>query len=144
MMQPKRFLGGLHPARAVDRTLNGQSSIVGAMIWMFGLSLALTLTLGWVPVIGSFIGPVIGGYMGGRKAGTVSRAILAGVLPALLLSLLILGIGTIAAVLANRAFIGAIAALIAGALWVILIIYNFVLFLSAIIGGLIRQVEQSE
>jgi hypothetical protein len=143
-MQPRRFLEGIQPGNALDRTLNGRSSILGAMAWMFGLSLLLTFALGWIPVVGSFIGPVVGGYMGGRRAGSLGRALLAAILPALLLSAFILGIGAVAALLINHAVVGAIAAVIAGALWVILIIYNFVLFLSAMIGGLVRQIEERE
>ena len=81
-MQPRRFLEGMQPNNAIDRALNGRSSIIGAMTLMFGLSFVLTLTLGWVPVVGPFIGPVIGGYMGGRKAGSLGRAVLASIFPA--------------------------------------------------------------
>lgn len=141
-MQPKRFLDGIQPREAVDRALNGRSGIIGAMGWMFGLSFLLTLILGWVPVVGTFIGPVVGGYMGGRRAGTVARAVLAAILPAVLLSSLILGIGAVATIVADQPAAGAIAAIIAGALWAILIFYNLLLFLSAIIGGFVRQVEE--
>lgn len=141
-MQPKRFLEGIEPSKAIDRTLNGRSGIVGAMAWMFGLSFVLTLVLGWVPVVGSFIGPVVGGYMGGRRAGTVYRAVLAAILPAALLSAFILCIGAVATILADQPVAGAIAAIIAGAVWVILIFYNLLLFLSAVIGGFVRQAEE--
>jgi hypothetical protein len=143
-MQPKKVLDSLRqvqPKQVAESVLHGRSSIIGAMTWMFGLSFLLTLMLGWIPLVGPFIGPVVGGYMGGRRAGRLGRALLAAILPAVLLSLCILGIGAIAATLADRPVVGAIAAIIAGALWVILIIHNFLLFLSALIGGLLRQVE---
>jgi hypothetical protein len=143
-MQPKKVLNSLRevqPREVADSVLHGRSSIIGAMMWMCGLSFLLTFMLGWVPLVGPFIGPVVGGYMGGRRAGSIGRALLAAMLPAVLLSLLILGIGAVAATLANQPVVGAIAAIIAGALWVILIIHNFLLFLSALIGGLVRQVE---
>jgi hypothetical protein len=79
--------------------------------------------------------------MGGRRAGSIGRALLAALLPALLLSLCVLGLGAVTAALAGYPLVGAIAALIAGALGVILIIHNFLLFLSALIGGLVRQSE---
>ena len=46
------------------RLLEGRSTIPGAMGWMFGLSLILSLLLGWVPVVGPFVGPVVGGPWG--------------------------------------------------------------------------------
>ena len=143
-MQPKKafdHLRQVRPKQVADRVLHGRSSIVGAMAWMFGLSFLLTFVLGWVPIVGPFIGPVAGGYMGGRRAGSIGRALLAAILPAVLLSLFILGLGAIAAALVDRPVVGAIAAIIAGALWVILIIHNLLLFLSALIGGLVRQME---
>ena len=142
------FIGGNTMRRDVTadyvaqyHQLHGRSSIVGAMAWMFGLSFLLTFVLGWIPIVGPFIGPVAGGYMGGRRAGSIGRALLAAILPAVLLSLFILGLGAIAAALVDRPVVGAIAAIIAGALWVILIIHNLLLFLSALIGGLVRQME---
>lgn len=123
------------------KVLHGRSGIVGAMGWMFGLSLLLTLVLGWVPVAGPFIGPVVGGYFGGRRAGSVSRALLAALLPALLLSSFIVGVGALAAALAGYPVIGAIVVVIASALGLIVIIHNLLLFLSAFVGGLVRHLE---
>jgi len=143
-MQPKKVLNSLRevqPKEVAGRVLHGRSSIIGAMMWMCGLSFLLTFVLGWIPIVGPFIGPVVGGYMGGRRAGSIGRALLAAMLPAVLLSLFILGIGAIAAMLADQPVVGAIAAVIAGALWVVLVIHNFLLFLFALIGGLVRQVE---
>jgi hypothetical protein len=111
---------------------------------MFGLSFLLTFALGWIPVAGPFIGPVVGGYLGGRRAGSIGRALAAAVLPALMLSSIVIGIGAIAAALADSPLLGAIAAIIAGAVWVVLIIHNALLFLSAAIGGLVRQIENKE
>ena len=143
-MQPKKAMNNLQqvePRQVAERLLHGRSSIVGAMAWMFGLSFVLTFALGWIPVVGPFIGPVIGGYFGGRRAGTAGRALIAAVLPAALLSLVIFGIGAIAASLADEPIVGAIAAIIATAVWVIVIIHNLLLFLTALIGGLVRQIE---
>jgi hypothetical protein len=143
-MQPRRILENLQRAeqgQLVGGVLHGRSSIVGAMGWMLGLSFLLTLALGWVPFVGPFIGPAVGGYLGGRRAGSVGGALGAAILPAVLLSLFIFGIGLIASTFAGRPIIGAFAVVIAGALWVILIIHNALLVLSALVGGLIRQLE---
>lgn len=71
-MQPKKAMNNLQqvePRQVAERLLHGRSTVLGAMVWMFGLSFVLTFALGWIPVIGPFIGPVIGGYFGGRRAG---------------------------------------------------------------------------
>lgn len=150
-----RTVGNMRPGKLLDRArraqpkriagevVHGHSSIVGAMGWMFCVSFLLTLLLGWVPFVGPFIGPIIGGYLGGRRAGSVSRALLAAFLPALLLSLFIIGLGMLAASFADRPVIGAIAVFIAGALSVILIIHNLLLFVAAFAGGLLRKLEGS-
>ena len=143
-MRPSKLLDKArrsHPKQRVDQVLHGRSSIIGAMCWMFGLSFLVTLVLGWVPIVGPFIGPVIGGYLGGRRAGSVPRSLLAALLPALLLSLFIIGLGALAASLADRPIIGAVGVVIAGALGVILLIHNLLLFLAAFVGGLVRQLE---
>jgi hypothetical protein len=143
-MRPSKLLARArraHPVEAVEQTLHGRSGILGAMGWMFGLSLILTLALSWVPVVGPFIGPIVGGYFGGRRAGTVRRALLAALLPALLLSLLIVAIGAVAASVAERWSIGAVGIVFAGALGAIIIVHNLLLFVAAFIGGLVRQLE---
>ncbi|MFN3648451.1 MAG: hypothetical protein ACK47B_02630 [Armatimonadota bacterium] len=124
-----------------DDLLYGKSSILGAMCWMFGLSLLLSLVLGWIPVVGPFIGPIVGGYIGGRRAGTVRRALAAAVLPAALLSLFILALGAAAAAWSQAPGLGVVAAVLAGAAWLILLIHNAALFLAALVGGLTRQGE---
>lgn len=130
------------PKEMAGRMLHGHSSIVGAMLWMFAVSVLLTFALGWVPLLGPFIGPAVGGYIGGRRAGSITRAMLAAMLPALLLSILILGIGVVAAALADLPVLGVVASVVAGAVVLILIIHNLVLFLSALIGGLVRKSEE--
>lgn len=143
-MRPQRLIDRARhtqPKQVAGQVLHGRSGIIGAMTWMFGLSLLLTLLLGWVPVVGPFIGPVVGGYFGGRRAGSAVRALLAALLPAILLSLIILGIGAIAASFSDMPILGAIGVIIAGAIVVILIIHNLLLFLTAFIGGLVRQME---
>ena len=129
------------PKEMAGRMLHGHSSIVGAMLWMFAVSVLLTFALGWIPLLGPFIGPAIGGYIGGRRAGSIARAMLAAMLPALLLSTLILGIGIIAAAFADLPVLGAVAAVVAGAMALILIVHNLVLFLGALVGGLVRRLE---
>jgi hypothetical protein len=143
-MRPGKLLARArrtHPLKTVDQTLHGRSGILGAMGWMFGLSLILTLSLSWVPVVGPFLGPIVGGYFGGRRAGTAPRALLAALLPALLLSLVIVAIGALAASMADRWSIGAAGIVFAGALGVILIVHNLILFAAAFVGGLVRQLE---
>lgn len=143
-MQSKKAINNLEQTglnQIAERMLRGRSSVAGAMTWMFGLSFVLTLLLGWIPVIGPFIGPVIGGLFGGRRAGSVARALVAAVLPAVFMSLVILGIGALAASLASQPILGAIAAIVAATAWVIVIIHNLLLFACALVGGLTRQVE---
>ena len=143
-MQPKKILDRLREVelgQVTGRALHGRSGIIGAMTWMFSLSFLLTFVVGWVPVVGPFIGPVIGGYLGGRRAGSIGRALLAALLPAALLSFIIMGLGALVTALADQPIVGAIATIMAGALWVILIIHNFLFFLSVLIGGLVRQAE---
>ncbi len=123
------------------KVLEGQSSVPGAMLWMFGLSFLLTLFLGWVPFIGLAIGPCVGGYIGGRRAGTPGRAFMASLLPALLLSALILLVGTIAGGLAQVPLLAGLAALIAGLMGVGLVVHNAALMIAAVIGGWVRQSE---
>jgi hypothetical protein len=127
----------------MGNVLYGRSSMVGAMAWMFGVSLVLTLVLGWVPVAGPFIGPVIGGYIGGYRAGNMSRACLAAILPATLLSLLIVGFGIAAATFSDLPILGAVGVVVAGAVAVILLVHNLLLFITALIGGFVRRIEGS-
>jgi amino acid transporter len=144
-MLAKKALNNLkraEPKQIAGRMLHGHSSIVGAMLWMFAVSVLLTFALGWIPLAGPFIGPAVGGYIGGRRAGSIVRAMLAAMLPVLLLSILILGIGAIAASFTDLPVLGAVAAVVAGAAVLILIIHNLVLFLSALVGGLVRKLEE--
>lgn len=143
-MRPNKLLERTRQARprlVAEEVLHGHSGIVGAMGWMFGLSLLLTLALGWIPIVGPFIGPVVGGYLGGRRAGSISRALIAALLPAILLSLFIILIGALAAALAEHPVIGAVGVLVASALGLIVIIHNLLLFLAAFVGGLVRHME---
>src|SRR4051812_26330322 len=132
-MLAKKALNNLkraEPKEITGRILHGDSSIAGAMLWMFGISILLTFALGWIPLVGPFIGPAVGGYIGGRRAGSITRALLAAMLPALLLSIFILGIGVVAASFADLPVLGVVATLVAGAVVLILVIHNLVLFLS--------------
>jgi hypothetical protein len=144
-MVAKKALNNLkrvEPKETAGRMLQGHSSIAGAMLWMFAVSVLLTFALGWIPLVGPFIGPAVGGYIGGRRAGSVTRALLAAMLPALVLSILILSIGVVAAGFADLPVLGAVAAIVAGVVALILVIHNLVLFLSALIGGLVRKSEE--
>lgn len=95
-----------------------KGSIISAILWMTILS----LLLGWIPIFGS----LIAGYVGGKKAGSVSNAIIAVALPALLLAILIY------TVFSSLPIVGA---LIAGAAFTIVIVYNLILLIGAVIGG---------
>jgi hypothetical protein len=47
-MQPKKMIANLRevePGQVADHVLHGQSSLIGAMAWMFGLSFLLTFVL---------------------------------------------------------------------------------------------------
>lgn len=123
------------------KVLEGQSSVPGAMLWMFGLSFLLTLFLGWIPFVGLAIGPCVGGYIGGRRAGTPGRALMASLLPAVLLSALIVLVGTIAGGMTQVPILGAVAALIAGVMGIALVVHNAALMVAAVVGGWVRQSE---
>ena len=131
----------MEPKQAAEQVLLGRSSLLGAMAWMFGLSFVLTLLLGWVPVVGPFIGPVVGGFIGGSRAGSPGRALMAALLPALMLTMLILAVGLLAAAIAKIPIVGAVAAVIAGALGVILVVQDLMLFGASFAGGLARQFQ---
>jgi len=132
-------VNGMETSEIADRVMYGRSSLLGAIAWMFGLSFILTILLGWIPVVGPFLGPTLGGYVGGRRAGTAGRALLAALIPALLLSVMILGIGALAATFSHLPIVGAVGTVIAGAIGVILFVHNLLLFLAALIGGIVRQ-----
>jgi len=123
----------------LGNVMYGRSSLFGAMSWMFGLSLFLTLLLSWIPLVGPFIGPVLGGYVGGRRAGTAGRALVAAVIPALLMTVMIFVIGGLAAALSHLPVVGAVGTVIAGAVGLILFVHNLLLFVSALVGGMVRQ-----
>ncbi len=53
-----------------------KGSIVGAIIWMFVISILLF----WLPILG----PLVAGFVGGRKSGGVGSAIIAVFLPGIL------------------------------------------------------------
>ena len=126
----------MEPGDIAGKVLEGRSSIIGAMFWMFGLSILLTLLLGWIPLVGPFIGAAVGGYVGGRRAGSAGKALIAAILPAVLLSLVIAALGAVAAAVSSVPLIGAIAVLLAGAAGFILFVHNLVLFVAALIGGM--------
>ena len=128
-MQTSEFTGAV---------LDGHSGLLGAMGWMFGVSLLLTLLLGWIPFIGPFIGPIVGGYIGGRRAGSAARALLAAILPAALLTALMFAIAGLAAAMSHLPVVGAVGTIIAGAIGVIVLVHNALLFVAALIGGALR------
>lgn len=99
-------------------TYERKGSIISAILWM----VILSILIGWIPLFGS----LIAGYVGGKKAGSVSNAIIAVALPALLLAILIYTVFS---------SIPVVGALIAGAAFTIVIIYNLILLFGAVIGG---------
>ncbi len=98
--------------------VENKGSIISAILWMAVLS----ILLGWIPILGS----LIAGYVGGKKAGSVSNALIAVALPALLLAILIY------TVFSSIPIVGA---LIAGAAFTVVIVYNLILVFGAVIGG---------
>lgn len=100
-----------------------EGSVIGAMIWMFVLSVLLF----WLPVAG----PLIAGFVGGRKAGTIGNAILAAILPAILFGAVLFFLGS---VLTGVPLLG----LIAGAGGAILALSHVApLLVGAIVGALV-------
>ena len=80
----------------VDKS-NG--SIVGAIVWMFIISILLF----WLPVAG----PLVAGFVGGMKAGGVGGAILATILPSIVLGVALF---FLASILSGLPVVGVIAA----------------------------------
>lgn len=98
-------------------------SVIGAMIWMFIISLLLF----WLPIVG----PLVAGFVGGKKAGGVGAAVVAVFLPAILIGG---GLFLIAAALTGFPLIGALAGVGGFALAVG---HIGPLLLGAIAGGLL-------
>lgn len=121
-----------------------RTSLPWAAVWMTEASFITSLLLAWIPFVGPFLGPVFGGLTGGRRAGTPGRALAAALLPAVLLSLLIVALGAGAAHATQTPLVGALAALVAGAIGVILIVHNLLLFAAALVGGWMRQREDAD
>ncbi|MDH3455603.1 MAG: hypothetical protein OER90_02070 [Gemmatimonadota bacterium] len=102
-----------------------RSGIGSAMLWMFGLSLALF----WIP----FVGALIAGFVGGRKAGGVLPAIAAVFLPGILLFLITAVIGTL---IGWVPLLGQLWAVLAGMGMQLLSLVNALpLLLGAVLGG---------
>lgn len=101
-------------------------SIVGAMFWMFLISLLLF----WLPVIG----PLLAGVVGGKKAGGIGAALMAVFLPGILLGV---GLFLLASSMSGLPIVGAI---VAGAGGVALALMNVgPLLLGAVIGALLAE-----
>ena len=60
---------------------NTRGSIVGAIFWMFIISILLF----WLPVAG----PLVAGFVGGMKAGSLGGAIIATILPSIVLGIVL-------------------------------------------------------
>ena len=105
------------------KTATGKGTLVGAMVWMFVLSLLLF----WLPLLGMFIA----GLVGGRKAGGVGTALLAVFLPSLVVAGLMFLLAT---ALTGMPLLGAIAGFGVG----VLIVANVVpLLAGAVVGGML-------
>ena len=98
-----------------------KGSIMGAIFWMFLISILLF----WLPVAG----PLVAGFVGGRKAGGIARGILATILPSIILGLALF---FLAAILSGLPVVGVIAAM--GGL-VLALSQVGLLLIGAIIGG---------
>lgn len=99
-----------------------ERNVLAAAGWM----LALSLLLGWIPILG----PLAAGFIGGRKAGAPSAALTAAILPALLAGALVW------VLVYALPELGAIVATIfatASAIW--LVIQMGLVLLGALIGG---------
>ncbi|MBN2179222.1 MAG: hypothetical protein JW743_07305 [Deltaproteobacteria bacterium] len=101
----------------------GRGSILGAIIWMFVISLLLF----WLP----FIGPLVAGIVGGKKSGGIGNALLAVFLPAIVFGILLFFVATS---LTGLPIIGAIAG--AGGL-ILALAHIGPLLIGAIIGGIL-------
>ncbi len=100
-----------------------RGSLLGAITWMFVISLLLF----WMPVAG----PLIAGFVGGQKAGGLGRALLATFLPSVVLGVALFAL---AASLTGWPVLG----MIAGAGGLVLALSQVgVLLIGAIIGGLL-------
>ena len=105
-------------------TTTDRDSITLASVWI----VALSILLGWIPVVG----PAIAGYVGGRKAGSPGRGVVAGIIPAIALGVLV------AVVLAmfELPVIGTVTG-VATVIWIA--IEAIPLLIAAAVGGWIDQ-----
>jgi hypothetical protein len=101
----------------------GRGSILGAIIWMFIISLLLF----WLPVVG----PLVAGIVGGKKSGGIGNALLAVFLPAIVFGILLFFVATS---LTGLPIIGALAG--AGGL-ILALAHVGPLLIGAIIGGIL-------
>ena len=99
-----------------------KGSILGAIVWMFIISILLF----WLPVAG----PLVAGFVGGMKAGGLGRTILATILPSIVLGAALF---FLAAALSGLPLVGFIAAF--GGV-VLALSQVGLLLVGAIIGGL--------
>jgi hypothetical protein len=114
---------GLSDKRRVEMTEEKKGSILGAIIWMFIISLLLF----WLPVIG----PLVAGIVGGKKAGGIGSALLAVLLPGIVFGVILFFIATS---LTGLPIIGAIAG--AGG-FILSLAHIGPLLIGAIIGGIL-------
>ncbi len=98
-----------------------KGSVVGAVIWMFVLSILLF----WLPLLG----PLIAGFVGGRKAGNTGDALLAVCLPALIIASIVM---VFSSLLTGMPLLGLFAG--AGA-FVAALVHVVPLLVGALIGG---------
>jgi len=96
-----------------------EGSVSSALFWMVLLSILLI----WLPGIG----PFVAGFVGGKKAGGLKNALLAFLVPAALFTIAII-------LLPGAPFL---TLMISIAAFPMLVIYNGMLFVGAIIGGLV-------
>lgn len=104
----------------------GRASLVGAALWMIGL----TLVLFFLPLINGLIGGLVGGY----KAGSVKRGLAAAVLPAIVVAI---GLWILIAIFGAPVW-GALAGFAIGAL---VLLADVGILVGAAAGGLARQVR---
>ncbi len=107
------------------QTAVAKRGIGPAMVWMVGLSIALS----WVPLLGG----LVAGFVGGRKAGAIGPALAAVFLPGVILFLLTIVVG---ALVGWIPLIGQLWGALAGVGgWALSFLNVIPLVLGAVVGG---------
>lgn len=104
--------------------LGSNRGVWPAWLWMF----ALSLLLGWLPLIG----PAVAGFVGGLQAGETRSALIAAIIPSLIVAAFIILLGTVLS-------LPIIGALVGVGIFMVLLVGTLPLLAGAWIGGAMAE-----